>query len=81
MARGFTHFKIKVGKDVESDLRRGRIVRKAIDETETGGATKNLGKGKNAGPTGKVLMVDANQVWDVGQAINYMEKLAELKPW
>ena len=27
------------------------------------------------------LMVDANQVWDVGQAIEWMKALAEFKPW
>jgi L-fuconate dehydratase len=37
--------------------------------------------GKNAGPTGAVLMVDANQVWDVQQAIDYMTSLAEIRPW
>jgi len=38
-------------------------------------------EGKNAGPTGCVLMVDANQVWDVSQAVEYMQKLKPLKPW
>jgi L-fuconate dehydratase len=37
--------------------------------------------GKNAGPTGCVLMVDANQVWDVPQAIEYMKILEPIKPW
>jgi L-fuconate dehydratase len=37
--------------------------------------------GKNAGPTGAVLMIDANQVWDVQQAIDYVSSLAEIKPW
>jgi len=37
--------------------------------------------GKNAGPTGAVLMIDANQVWDVRQAIDYVSSLAEIKPW
>jgi len=36
---------------------------------------------KNAGPTGAVLMIDANQVWDVQQAIDYVSSLAEIKPW
>lgn len=27
------------------------------------------------------LMMDANQVWDVGQAIEWMQALAEFKPW
>ena len=37
--------------------------------------------GKNAGPTGAVLMIDANQVWDVQPAIDYVSSLAEIKPW
>jgi L-fuconate dehydratase len=37
--------------------------------------------GKNAGPAGAVLMIDANQVWDVQQAIDYVSSLAEIKPW
>jgi len=28
-----------------------------------------------------VLMVDINQPWDVGEAIEYMKQLADLKPW
>lgn len=28
-----------------------------------------------------VLMVDANQVWPVPEAIEYMHPLAEFKPW
>ncbi len=27
------------------------------------------------------LMLDANQVWDVDEAIDYMQQLAEFKPW
>jgi hypothetical protein len=30
---------------------------------------------------GNVLMVDANQVWSVPEAIEYMKELAEFKPW
>jgi len=30
---------------------------------------------------GNVLMVDANQVWGVNQAIAWMKELAEFKPW
>ncbi|PPJ52619.1 hypothetical protein CBER1_11145 [Cercospora berteroae] len=30
---------------------------------------------------GNVLMVDANQVWSVPEAIEYMRQLAEFKPW
>ncbi|KAK4166453.1 enolase C-terminal domain-like protein [Cladorrhinum sp. PSN259] len=30
---------------------------------------------------GRVLMVDANQVWSVPEAIEYMKELKEFKPW
>jgi len=30
---------------------------------------------------GNVVMVDANQVWSVPEAIEYMKQLAEFKPW
>lgn len=30
---------------------------------------------------GNVLMVDANQVWSVPEAIDYMNQLAEFRPW
>lgn len=30
---------------------------------------------------GNVLMVDANQVWSVPEAVAYMEQLADFKPW
>jgi L-galactonate dehydratase len=33
------------------------------------------------GYNGVKLMVDANQVWDVEEAIEYMKQLAEYKPW
>jgi L-fuconate dehydratase len=29
----------------------------------------------------RTLMMDANQVWDVGQAIDWMRELAEFQPW
>jgi len=62
MSRGWTHFKIKVGRDVEDDIRRCRIIREEI------------------GPDRR-LMMDANQVWDVGQAIEWMRRLAGFNPW
>jgi L-alanine-DL-glutamate epimerase-like enolase superfamily enzyme len=68
---GFTHFKMKVGLDVESDLRRGRIIRGIIDQ-----AADAEGKRRDS-----VLMIDANQVWDVDQAVAYVSRLAELRPW
>ena len=62
MAAGFTHLKLKVGGDPTSDLRRARILRKAI------------------GPDRR-LMLDANQVWGVEQAIVAVRALAEVEPW
>jgi len=61
IAAGWTHFKIKVGRDIEDDLRRVAIVREEI------------------GPD-RVLMVDANQVWDVDVAIDWMRRLAPSRP-
>ena len=83
--QGFNHF-MKVGSNVESDLHRGEVTRSIIDDPA------NLPKGrnpprrssieeKNAGPTGNVLMIDANQIWDVPQAVEYVKRLAEIKPW
>src|ERR1700674_5557240 len=62
MAAGFTHLKLKVGGEPESDLRRARILRAAI------------------GPDHR-LMLDANQVWGVEQAITAVHALAEVNPW
>ncbi|MEA2644428.1 MAG: L-fuconate dehydratase [Chloroflexota bacterium] len=62
MAAGFTHLKLKVGGDPESDLRRARILRAAI------------------GPE-RHLMLDANQVWGVEQAITAVRALADVNPW
>ena len=86
--QGFNHFKMKVGADRDSDLRRGKIIRSIIDDPQYLPASLKPRDpngpdlvGKNAGPTGCVLMIDANQVWDVPQAIDYVKSLAELKPW
>ena len=101
---GFNHFKMKVGADLKDDLRRGRLIRSIIDDSqwqrqrypppddpELASDTSSARRlpsaddpalaGKNAGPTGAVLMIDANQVWDVQQAIDYVSSLAEIKPW
>ncbi len=61
-SRGWTHFKIKVGRDLPDDIRRCRIIREEIGWDRR-------------------LMMDANQVWDVSQAIAWMKQLAEFKPW
>ena len=62
MAEGWSHFKIKVGRDLADDVRRAALIRAEI------------------GPERK-LMVDANQVWDVGEAIASMRELARFDPW
>src|SRR5439155_12296203 len=62
MAEGWTHFKMKVGRDVQDDVRRAAIIREEI------------------GPNRK-LMVDANQIWDVNQAIDWMKELRPFNPW
>lgn len=62
IAAGWDHFKIKVGRDPEDDVRRCALVREEI------------------GPDRK-LMLDANQVWDVGEAIARMRDLARFDPW
>ena len=59
---GFTHIKLKVGRDLQDDIRRVRIAREVL------------------GPDRK-LMIDANQVWDVDQAIPWLRQLAFAKPW
>jgi L-alanine-DL-glutamate epimerase-like enolase superfamily enzyme len=86
---GFSHFKMKVGADLADDLRRGKLIRSIIDDPQylPGGhdpardPDRPALVGKNAGPTGAVLMIDANQVWDVQPAIDYVTSLAEIKPW
>jgi len=82
---GFNHFKMKVGANVDDDLRRGKLIRSIINDPQYVVTKHDLQstslEGKNAGPTGSVLMIDANQVWDVQQAIDYVTKLKEIKPW
>ena len=61
-ARGWSHFKIKVGRDLEDDRRRCRVLRREMgDEAH--------------------MMIDANQVWDVPQAIEWIRELAPFRPW
>ena len=62
LAQGWNVFKIKVGRDLNDDIRRCRIIREEIGWERR-------------------LMVDANQVWEVPQAIEWMKSLAEFKPW
>jgi L-fuconate dehydratase len=62
LAQGWRDFKIKVGRDLQDDIRRCRIIREEIGDDRR-------------------LMMDANQYWDVGQAIDYMKQLAPFNPY
>ena len=62
VAEGWSHFKLKVGRDLADDIRRCRVVREEI------------------GPD-RVLMIDANQIWEVDQAIDWVRELAQFNPW
>lgn len=86
--QGFSHFKMKVGANQANDIKRGKIIRSIIDDPQylperhkNRSPNDESVRGKNAGPTGAVLMIDANQVWDVQQAIDYVKGLEEIKPW
>ncbi|CAN7144935.1 L-fuconate dehydratase [Devosia sp. LjRoot16] len=59
---GFSHIKMKVGRDLADDIRRLEIVRSIM------------------GPD-RYLMIDANQVWEVGQAIDWVKELSRFKPY
>lgn len=59
---GFNHIKLKVGRDLDDDIRRLRIAREVI------------------GPDRR-LMIDANQIWEVDQAIEWVTRLAFARPW
>ncbi|XP_066481162.1 mitochondrial enolase superfamily member 1 isoform X2 [Tiliqua scincoides] len=58
---GWTRFKVKVGADLQDDIRRCRLVREMIGPENT-------------------LMLDANQRWDVEEAIEWVSRLAEFRP-
>jgi L-fuconate dehydratase len=59
---GWDAIKLKVGRDLDDDVRRLRAVRDEL------------------GPDRR-MMLDANQVWDVEQAIAWMRPLAEFDPF
>ncbi|KAG7330020.1 hypothetical protein KOW79_006242 [Hemibagrus wyckioides] len=61
LGEGWTRFKVKVGADLEDDIRRCRLIRKMIGPENT-------------------LMIDANQRWDVNEAISWVSSLAEFRP-
>ncbi|XP_035271586.1 mitochondrial enolase superfamily member 1 isoform X1 [Anguilla anguilla] len=58
---GWTRFKVKVGEDLQDDVRRCALIRQIIGPSST-------------------LMIDANQRWDVGEAVTWVTRLAEFKP-
>ena len=59
---GWTHLKLKVGRDLEDDVRRLRTVREVVGDNIT-------------------LMVDANQVWEPSEAVEWMKSLADFDLW
>jgi L-alanine-DL-glutamate epimerase-like enolase superfamily enzyme len=61
VAAGYKHVKLKVGADLDDDIRRCGIAREVL------------------GPDGH-LMIDANQVWDVPEAISWVRALAPFDP-
>jgi L-fuconate dehydratase len=62
IAQGWTAFKMKVGPNLQDNIRRAELMREEI------------------GPERR-LMMDANQCWDVGEAIRQMQDLARFQPW
>ncbi|MEU3338623.1 L-fuconate dehydratase [Streptomyces sp. NPDC006668] len=62
VADGFTQIKLKVGADLEDDIRRCRVARSVV------------------GPDIR-MAIDANQRWDVAEAIRWTKALAEFDPY
>jgi L-fuconate dehydratase len=62
MAQGWTAFKMKVGQNLDDNLRRAALMRSEI------------------GPERR-LMMDANQCWDVGEAVEQMAALKRFDPY
>jgi L-fuconate dehydratase len=58
-------YQLKVGADAQDDLRRGQLIRSIIDDPANMPKDRKVDPAtvanKNAGPTGCVLMVDANR--------------------
>jgi len=61
LAQGWTHFKMKVGRDLDEDMRRAQVIREEIGWD-------------------RKLMMDANQVWDVEEAIRCIRELSVFRP-
>ncbi|MGW6886672.1 L-fuconate dehydratase [Streptomyces chartreusis] len=62
VADGFRQIKLKVGADLEDDVRRCRVAREVV------------------GPDIR-MAIDANQRWDVAEAIRWTKALAEFDPY
>ncbi|HEV7898486.1 MAG TPA: L-fuconate dehydratase [Planosporangium sp.] len=62
VAEGFTQIKLKVGADLDDDVRRLRIAREAV------------------GPDIR-MAIDANQRWDVDEAVRWVDRLREFDPY
>ncbi|HET6986226.1 MAG TPA: enolase C-terminal domain-like protein, partial [Kribbella sp.] len=62
IAEGFTQIKLKVGANLDDDIRRMRLAREAV------------------GPDIRIA-IDANQRWDVAEAIRWVEALAPYDVW
>ncbi|MFI1854420.1 enolase C-terminal domain-like protein [Streptomyces sp. NPDC020480] len=62
VADGFTQIKLKVGADLEDDIRRCRIAREVV------------------GP-GVRIALDANQRWELGEAVEWTRALAGFDPY
>lgn len=60
--QGWTAFKMKVGRNLDDNIRRAALMRDEIGNE-------------------RLLMMDANQCWDVGEAIEQMKALAAFDPW
>jgi L-fuconate dehydratase len=62
LADGWTRFKMKVGADLDDDLRRGRMIRGLIGDEA-------------------LLAIDANQRWGIDEAIDWVNRMAEIRPY
>lgn len=62
VSQGFQHIKLKVGEDINDDIRRLGVARNVIGDDVK-------------------LMIDANQIWEVDQAIDWINQLSPFKPW
>lgn len=59
---GFKHVKLKVGRNLDDDIRRLKIAREVC--------------GKDV-----QLMIDANQIWEIDEAIKWVNELSFADPW